>query len=95
MTVVEERRTKAVTAAFDHHVAQISEGLLSAEEEGGLRAALPRLADLAELMGVLDRPVKEWTGPEMLRFLTLAVRAAVPLRHIHHGDPDLNDRLPF
>jgi hypothetical protein len=95
MSGLNERRSNAALTAFDHHIAQVSEGLLSTEEEGGLRAVLPRLAELAELMGVIDRPVKEWTGPEMMRFLTLAVRAAVPLRQIHHGDPDLSDRLPF
>jgi hypothetical protein len=46
-------------------------------------------------MNVTHRPISEWSREEMLRFLTLAVRAAVPLRQIHHGDPGLSDRLPF
>lgn len=76
----------------------VSDGLLSAEEEGGLTAALPRLASLATELGVMDKPLAAWGREEMLRFLTLAVRAAVPLRSMC-GDPfltpDLNDKIPF
>jgi hypothetical protein len=46
-------------------------------------------------MGVLSAPISEWQREEILRFLTLAVRAAVPIREIYHHSPDLNDRLPF
>jgi len=88
-------RPKSAQTAFDRHVAEVSDGLLSADEEGGLRACLPRLADLAERMGVLTTPVNEWRPEEMLRFLTLAVRAAVPLRAMTHHDPAFSDRMPF
>lgn len=95
MSAAAERRAKAVNAAFDDYVGKLSDGLLSSEEEGGLVAALPRLFELCEVMNVTHRPISEWSREEMLRFLTLAVRAAVPLRQIHHGDPGLSDRLPF
>lgn len=80
---------------FDRHMAEIGEGLLSADEEGALTACLPRLAALAETMGVLNAPVSEWKREEIMRFLTLAVRTAVPLRVITHHAHDLNDRIPF
>ncbi len=95
MSAAAGQRARAVNAAFDAHVNAISEGLLSSEEESGLVAALPRLFELTEIMGVTNRPIGDWSREEMLRFLTLAVRAAVPLRHIHHGDPGLSDRLPW
>ncbi len=95
MSPAAERRAKAVNAAFDDYVGKLSDGLLSSEEEGGLLAALPRLFELTEEMGVTARPIGDWSREEMLRFLTCAVRAAVPLRHIHHGDPGLSDRLPW
>lgn len=71
------------------------DGILTADEEGGLIKALPRLATLAHEMGVADKPVAEWRREEMMCFLTRAVRAAVPIRKHDHFDPDLNDTIPF
>lgn len=88
-------KTRAAVVTFDRYIADISEGLLSAEEEAGLRACLPRLAQLAEDMRIIAKPVNEWSPEEMMRFLTLAVRAAVPLRQMHGLSPDLNDEIPI
>lgn len=87
--------TRATVMTFDRYVGEITEGLLSADEEGGLVAALKPLWALAEEMGVVDKPLSEWRREEIMRFLTLAVRAAVPLRQITHLSPDLNDQIPF
>lgn len=71
------------------------DGLLTADEEGGLVKALPSLAALADEMGVLGKPLSEWGREEMLCFCTRAVRAAVPLRKHVYFDPGLDDRIPF
>ncbi|NBW07979.1 MAG: hypothetical protein EBR82_08125 [Caulobacteraceae bacterium] len=88
-------RADATAMVFDRHVASISEGLLSADEEGGIIAVLPRLWALAEEMRVIDKPIADWEREELLRFLTLAIRSAVPLRHINYLSPDMNDAIPF
>lgn len=92
-----ELRAKVAQAGFDRMVGQISEGLLTTDEEAGLRACLPRLADLAEKMGCLDKPLSDWLPEEMLRFLTFAVRAAVPLRTVqdHETYHQFSDEIPF
>ena len=87
--------SKAAIAAFDAHAGMIGDGLLREDEAEGLAGALPQLAKLADRMGVLQRPVIEWSKEEMMRFLAMAVRAAVPLISISHHDPDFNDRMPF
>ena len=51
--------------------------VLSAEEERGLVAALPSLRAFATDLGCIDTPLGSWSRPQMLRFLALAVRAAV------------------
>lgn len=71
------------------------DGILTADEEGGLIKALPRLAALAHEMGCASKPIDEWSREEMMCFLTRGVRAAVPIRKHDHFDPDLNDRIPF
>jgi hypothetical protein len=92
-----ELRAKVAQAGFDRMVGQISDGLLTTDEEAGLRACLPRLAALAETMGCLEKPLSEWSPEEMLRFLTLAIRAAVPLRtvHDHESFHQFSDEIPF
>lgn len=97
MTTHKELRAKVAQAGFDRMVGQISEGLLSTDEEAGLRACLQRLAELAEKMGCLDKPVRDWEPEEIMRFLTLAVRAAVPLRTVqdHETYHQFSDEIPF
>lgn len=90
-------REKVAQTGFDRMVEQVSDGLLTADEEAGLRACLPKLAQLAETMGVLEKPLSDWGKEEMLRFLTLAVRSAVPLRSLQDHDAfhRFNDAIPF
>ena len=71
------------------------DGLLSADEEAGLKACLPKLAKHAADMGVAEKPVSEWRREEMMSFLTHAVRAAVPLRVNGLMSKDLSDAIPF
>lgn len=87
--------SRAVLAALDGHADMIGDGLLRDDEMVGLQAAMPQLAALARTMGVIDKPVIEWTPEEMMRFLCLAVRAAMPINKITHHSADMNDRLPF
>ena len=71
------------------------DGLLSADEEQGLKKALPKLAKHLDEMGCADKPVSEWQREEMMSFLTHAVRAAVPLRVNAILTKDLDDAIPF
>jgi hypothetical protein len=90
-------RAAVAQKGFDHLVAQISDGLLTTDEEAGLRACLPKLAELAEKMGCLEKPLSDWKPEEMMRFLVLAVRSAVPLRSVsdHDAYHRFNDDIPF
>lgn len=87
--------SKAAVAAFDAHLSLPGDGLLRADEDEALRTVMPQLANLARQMGVMDKPVIEWSPEEMMRFLAMAVRAALPIVSITHHDPDMNDRMPF
>jgi hypothetical protein len=48
-------------------------------------------------MGCLVKPLDDWEREEIMRFLTLAVRAAVPLRSASEHDAfrNFNDEVPF
>ena len=81
---------RAALAALDQHVDEISDGLLTEAELTGLRAAMGKLAGLADQMGITEKPVSQWSAQEMLRFLSIAVRAAVPL-HLVQAD----STIPF
>jgi hypothetical protein len=70
-------------------------GLLRDDEREGLQAAMPQLAALARAMGVIDKPVLEWSPDEMLCFLGAAVRFAMPIRVVTNHSPDFNDDIPF
>lgn len=87
--------SEAAIAAFNGHADQPGDGLLRQDEADGLAGALPQLAKLCDTMGVMEKPIIEWSPQEMMRFLALAVRAAVPLVAISHLDPNFNDRIPF
>lgn len=67
-------------ATLDRMLAEIGEGLLTEDELSGLTAALPKLFELATEMNVIGKPISEWSKQEMMRFLVIAVRGAVPLR---------------
>ena len=71
--------------------------VLTAEEERGLAKALPALRAWAEQAGCIDAPLGEWTKPQIMTFLALAVRAAVPLRTLpdHEAFREFNDSVPF
>ncbi|MEM1395916.1 MAG: hypothetical protein AAGH38_00515, partial [Pseudomonadota bacterium] len=58
-----------------------------------LARALPELADLAEEMGCLRKPIIDWSETEILRFLSCAVRVADPIRAA--GAIPFNDDIPF
>lgn len=73
-------RTRAAHAALDAALGEIGEGLLTEDELRGLTASLSKLGELAADMGCVDKPINEWSREEMMRFLSIAVRAAVPLR---------------
>lgn len=86
---------RAMMAELDGHVTTIGDGLLRVDEEIGLKAALPKLAALASEMGVMDKAIIDWSPEEMMRFLALAVRAAMPISRITHHSADFNDRIPW
>ena len=71
--------------------------VLTAEEERGLVAALPSLRAFATEEGVIGEPLGQWSRPQILRFLALAVRAAVPLRTLpdHEAFREFSDQIPF
>lgn len=80
MQAARAERTRAAHAALDAALAEIGEGLLTDDELNGLTASLPKLGELAADMGCVDKPIGEWSRQEMMRFLSIAVRGAVPLR---------------
>lgn len=78
---------------YDRDAGLIGDGLLTDEEAEALAAGLPRLAKLAAEMKVDGKPVMEWERIEILRFLSLAIRLANPIRLA--GAIPFNDSLPF
>lgn len=77
--VLAEKRLVAAQT-LNEILIESGEGLLTEDEHHGLVAALPRLGDLCVDMRVANKPIGEWSKEEIMRFLTIAVRAAVPLR---------------
>lgn len=73
-------KKRVAQATLDQLLVECGDMLLTEDEMSGLIAALPRLADLATDMRCIDKPIVDWKREEMMRFLTIAVRAAVPLR---------------
>lgn len=71
--------------------------ILTAEEERGLACALPQLREFAERMGCISEPLGEWSREQVMRFLALAIRSAVPLRALpdHEAFREFSDRVPF
>lgn len=96
-TTHKERQDAAIVATTELLATKTFVEILTAEEERGLVAALPQLRALAEEMGAIDTPLGSWSRVQILRFLAVAVRAAVPLRTLpdHESFRVLNDEVPF
>ena len=73
-------RKRVAQATLDQLLMQVGDGLLSEDELSGLEHGLGRLFELATEMGISDKPLTEWSKVEVMRFLAIGVRAAVPLR---------------
>ena len=92
-----DRQDAAIVATTAMLAAHPFNEVLTAEEERGLAAALPSLRAWAEQAGCVSEPLGEWSREQVMRFLALAVRAAVPLRTLpdHSAFRELNDEIPF
>lgn len=92
-----ERQDAAIVASLELLSRHPFNEVLTAEEERGLAAGLGNLRALATTMGCIDKPLGEWSKPQIMRFLALAVRAAVPLRSLpdHECFRTLSDEIPF
>lgn len=86
-------RVAAAVSAHRRDAALIGDGLLTDEEAESLAAGLPLLAKLAAEMGCDIKPVSDWERGEILRFLSLAIRLANPIRTA--GSIPFNDQIPF
>lgn len=99
-TTTQRQRQDAVVVATTELLASHSfQEVLTVEEERGLSVLLKSGALRRYLtdLGVVDKPVGEWSAEEMMRVLAVAVRAAVPLRTLpdHSCFRELNDTIPF
>lgn len=92
-----EKLQQQASLAFDAMAEQSWQQLLSVTEERNLAHCLPKLAKLAEQMGVSETPVCDWQKEQMLQFLAMAIRCANPFL----SPPDaaayreFSDDLPF
>lgn len=73
-------RLRVAQATLNDALVNAGNCIMTEDEISGMEAALPRLITLAEELGVLAKPLNEWSRQEVMRFLALGVRAAVPLR---------------
>lgn len=92
-----QRQDEAIVATTELLGSRAFAEVLTAEEERGLAVALPALRAFAEELGVVALPIGEWERSQVMRFLALAVRAAVPLRALpdHHAFREFSDEIPF
>lgn len=92
-----DKQDAAIVATLELLSAHPFNEVLTAEEERGLAVALPALRKWTEDAGLVATPLGEWPRDCVLRFLALAVRAAVPLRALpdHHAFREFSDTLPF
>lgn len=94
-------RKRVAQATLDQLLTQVGDGLLTEDELSGLEHGLGRLFELATEMGINEKPLVEWSKVEVMRFLAIAVRAAVPLRIVSftlatdNGETSLDDETPF
>lgn len=89
-------------ATLDQLLMQVGDGLLTEDELSGLEHGLMRLFELANEMGIAEKPMAEWSKVEAMRLFAIAVRAAVPLRIVSftlgtdNGDQtEYEENLPF
>lgn len=96
-TTHRERQDAAIVASLAVLSAHPFNEVLTAEEERGLSASLGALRAWAEQAGCISRPLDDWSREEVMRFLALAVRAAVPLRSLpdHAAFREFSDEVPF
>lgn len=73
-------RKRVAQATLDQLLVEVGDGLLTEDELSGIECGLSRLFDLATEMGIAEKPLVEWSRQEVVRFIAIAVRAAVPLR---------------
>ena len=92
-----ERQDATIAASITLLSAHPFNEVLTAEEERGLAAALPSLRGWATAEGCINTPMGAWEREQMMRFLALAVRAAVPLRALpdHQAFREFSDEIPF
>lgn len=92
-----QRQDAVIAATLELLAAHPFNEVLSAEEERGLIAALPALRVFAEQMGCISQPLGDWSREQIMRFLALAVRSAVPLRALpdHQAFREFSDEIPF
>lgn len=91
------RQDEKIVASIELLSAHPFNEVLTAEEERGLAVALPQLREFATVAGFIDKPLTDWSRQEVMRFLALAVRAAVPLRSLpdHEAFREFNDECPI
>lgn len=96
-TTQKERQEAVIVATTELLASRSFQEVLTAEEERGLTAALPSLRAFAEEMGCINEPLGGWSRPQIMRFLALAIRAAVPLRTLpdHESFREFSDAVPF
>lgn len=96
-TTQKQRQDAVIVATLDVLAAHPFNEVLTVEEERGLAVALPQLRAWAEKAGCINEPLGEWSREQIMRFLALAIRSAVPLRAApdHEAFRILNDECPF
>mgnify|MGYP006935474337 CR=1 FL=1 len=92
-----ERQDATIRATTAMLTAHPFNEVLTAEEERGLSVALPILRGFAEQMGCIDTPLGGWSREQIMRFLALAIRSAVPLRTLpdHEAFREFSDECPI
>lgn len=88
-------RKRVAQATLDQLLIEVGDGLLTEDELSGLEAGLPRLFQLAQELGVADKPLSQWSRQEIVRFIAIAVRAAVPLRIVAFTLATDDGKIPF
>ena len=88
-------RKRVAQATLDQLLMQVGDGLLTEDELSGIEHGLPRLFELATEMGIAEKPMTEWSKQEVVRFISIAVRAAVPLRVLSFTIATDDGEIPF
>lgn len=92
-----EKLAEQASRAFDAMAEQEWRQLLSVTEERNLAFVMPKLAELAQQMGLWETPLCDWKQAQIMHFLAMAIRCANPFL----TPPDLqayrefNDEIPF